>query len=573
MKAKPHSGFAFFMNKLLLRLALLPAGLWRKAGADVGQLQAILGVKLKMDDRKPLNFGRQQAKKKNRRFSSIIGVLVSFFTGMIYILPLIRFEQERMLGLSLFFTMFLFLLTFTLITDFSNVLIDTRDKLIVLPRPVSDRTLTASRILHIGIYLFRIVLPMSLPGWITLGILDGWRAVLWFPLPLLLLMFTALFLVTGIYMLILRVASAARFKDIISYFQIAFSITIFAFYYLVPKATDSSRIAHAKLADFPWAKYFPSYWLAATWSWIHPHSVPANTIYYSIPALLLPILLLAVTLKYLAPQFAANLGGLDSVDGEGAGSTAKKAGPNKLQNRLATLLNHRPEAQAGFLMTWLQTARSRPFKLKIYPLFAYVPIYFIYLLSLSDEASFTATWHSLAGTGRHIILLYMSSLVVLQALGLGTESEHYKASWVYYAVPLSEPGALMAGAFKAMWVKYLLPFFMVISIFVLSIWGASSLLDIVLALVNVTLFAVCTVRIAYRRFPFSQAGQVSNAGSKFLRGIISLAIPGTLGAGHYFAIHVWWLKVLYLALSAILLWLVWDSYAHTTWAEVTKEEV
>src|SRR5947209_4725985 len=117
------------MNKLLLRLALLPSGLWRAADADVGQLRAILEVKLKMDDRKPLNFGRQKQQKKDRKFTSILGMFVSFVTGIMYIFPLI-FINDLILSFTTFFSLFLFLLTFTLITDFSNVLIDTRDKYI-----------------------------------------------------------------------------------------------------------------------------------------------------------------------------------------------------------------------------------------------------------------------------------------------------------------------------------------------------------------------------------------------------------------------------------------------------------
>lgn len=111
-----------------------------------------------------------------------------------------------------------------------------------------------------------------------------------------------------------------------------------------------------------------------------------------------------------------------------------------------------------------------------------------------------------------------------------------------------------------------------ISLFVAYVWGRNALLDIALALVNVTLFAACTARVAYRQFPFSRAEQMNNSGSKFLRVLVSLAIPGTLGVGHYLALHLWWLKALYLVLSLILLWLVWDSYAHTSWAELKQQE-
>ena len=123
------------MNKLLLNLALLPSGLYKSMGADTDQLRALLEVKLMMDDRRPAGFGKPRTEKKNRKFSIILSMVISFFMGLFYCMPL-GIIQNRLLGLSGYFTLFLFMLTFTLIVDFSNILIDTRDKYIVLPRPV-----------------------------------------------------------------------------------------------------------------------------------------------------------------------------------------------------------------------------------------------------------------------------------------------------------------------------------------------------------------------------------------------------------------------------------------------------
>ena len=48
------------MNKLLLYIVMLPLALWRSMGADVNQLKAILGIRLILDDRKPVAIGRNQ---------------------------------------------------------------------------------------------------------------------------------------------------------------------------------------------------------------------------------------------------------------------------------------------------------------------------------------------------------------------------------------------------------------------------------------------------------------------------------------------------------------------------------
>jgi hypothetical protein len=551
---------------------MLPAGLWQRLGADPAQLRAILDVKLKMDDRKPMGFGRQQKQKKARRFAIALGMFVSFVTGLIYVLPLAQMD-DLLSGLWTFFTMFLFLLSFTLISDFSTVLIDTRDKYVVLQLPVSDRTLFLSRMLHIFIYLFRIVLPMSLPGWITLGIIAGWKALVWYPVPLMLLVFTALFLVMGVYLIMLRVASAEKFKELLSYFQIAFSVVIFATYYLAPRAVDAAGLRNFNVAEYSWVRLTPPYWLAATWSWITPLSGGPLLGYLGGLAIALPALCLWITIRFLAPQFAARLGGLDAIE---SGETTRvqrqvSAKGRGFQERLARMLNRRPEAQAGFIMAWIQTARSRTFKMKVYPMFAYVPIYFIYLM-LQSGKPFLETWQKLSQHPTYLVLLYMCSIVMLQAFAFISISEQYKAAWIYRAMPISEPGAIMAGTFKVVWIKYFLPFFAAVSAFVMAVWGAPAIPDVLLALVNITLFAACIARIAYRRFPFSQIDQTATTGSKFLRAFIVMAIPGGLGVAHYLALDMLWLKGLFLVLSALLLWLVWDSYAHTGWSVIKAED-
>jgi hypothetical protein len=203
-------------------------------------------------------------------------------------------------------------------------------------------------------------------------------------------------------------------------------------------------------------------------------------------------------------------------------------------------------------------------------MFAYVPIYFLYLM-LQSQQSLNQVWETLPGTSRHLILLYMCSVVMLQAFAFISISEQYKAAWIYSAVPLAEPGAIMAGTFKVVWIKYFLPFFGAVSVFVLAVWGLEAVSDVILAFVNITLFAACLVRVSYRRFPFSEIDQTSSSGSKFLRAMLGMSIPFMLGLGHYFAIDMLWLKAIFLTLSSILLWLVWDSYSHTGW-EVIKAE-
>ena len=209
--------------------------------------------------------------------------------------------------------------------------------------------------------------------------------------------------------------------------------------------------------------------------------------------------------------------------------------------------------------------------MRVFPTFAFIPVYFVYILT-QNHTSFTHALLHLKDHHKHLILLYMSSFVMINALSYTTISDQYKAAWVYYATPLQIPGKVMLGAFKAIWIKYFLPFFIMIAAFVLWVWGAPAIIDIILALVNVTLFIACIARISQRHLPFSIMEQMKDRGSRFVRSVLMMLIPFLLGFGHYFSMNLLWLKLLFLVLSAIMLWLVADSYSNTSWENMIRRE-
>ena len=558
------------MNKLFLNMVMLPSALWRGLGADIVQLRAILNVRLMLDDRKPLAIGRAQKQKKDRKYGTLLNIVVFLVMGFIYMIPITAIA-DRIFSLTVFFSCLLMVMTLMLITDFSNVLFDARDKYILFSRPVNDRTLVLARTLHVFIYLFRIILPMSLPGWVILGYLDGWKSAVLFPLPLILMVIMVLFIVNSVYLLVLRLAKPEKFKDVINYFQVVTSIIFFASVYLLPRLFDSEHPHDFNIISYPWLRYIPSYWLAACWSWIGYPVNLVGTALFSVLAVVCPLLCMYILVKWLTPQFSRRISGIDTVDaGEYKPSKGvKRIPPGKFYQKLANAFNRSDDAKAGFMIAWLQTSRSRSFRMRVLPTFAYIPVYFFYMLT-QNHTSFSNAFNHLGDHPKHLLLLYMSSFVMISALNYLTMSDQYKAAWVYYSTPVEIPGRIMIGAFKALWVKYFLPFFIALSVFILYIWGASSIMDVLLAMVNVTLFVSCIARISYRNLPFSIMEQMKQGGSRILKSFIVMIIPALLGVGHYLSLHLLWLKMIFLVLSAILLWLVWDSYANTSWGNVLK---
>lgn len=591
------------MNRFLLFLVMLPKGLWKSLGADLVQLKAILQAKLMADDRKPFSMGANKAverkKKKPRKNTSLLTAFVSFFMGIVYVFPIVMTRVDPVVGLAVFYTMFIFFLTFMLITDFAKVLVDTQDKLILFPRPVSDKTLMMSRVLYIIIYLLRVVIPMSLPAWILFSVFKGWVGALWFPIPLIFAVFIVIFFINALYMLMLKLSKPGKFKETVNYFQIVFSIVFFATYMLGTRMIDYEALDQSlDFKTYDWARYFPTYWLAASWSWVDPTAkLLPGTKLLSALAVIFPLFSFWATFKWLAPNFSKQLvASEDNVVAVVEKTKKKKVVKTDKQpfyKKLGNMMNRDAGSKAGFLITWMMTGRSRSFRMRVYPMFAYVPVYFFYIL-WSSKQPFMEVWNGLPDSKSYIMLLYICSFVIMQSMGFIMMSDQYKAAWVYYAAPLEKPGDVIAGAFKAMWFKFYLPYMIFIGAFVIYIWGPMAILDIILATINSTAFVLATTVAGNRVLPFSMKEQIKDsAGKTAARVIGTFLIIGVFGFTHYLLPGVngaqgnfegpaifsslmswlgWGLKLIFIILSSALLWLLFSSLKNTSWTKLKKIE-
>jgi tripartite ATP-independent transporter DctP family solute receptor len=77
----------------------------------------------------------------------LFGAFLAFF---------IYFIKDEMIRMMYFSGAFFFMTTMDLISDFSFVLLDTKDKNILLTKPVDLRTVSLAKVLHILIYMFRL---------------------------------------------------------------------------------------------------------------------------------------------------------------------------------------------------------------------------------------------------------------------------------------------------------------------------------------------------------------------------------------------------------------------------------
>jgi ABC-2 type transport system permease protein len=556
------------MDKILLRFVGFFDPVLSKAGVNTVQLHEILRVKLLMDSRRPkATFGarRGNANKKatNPWFANFAVLLMGCFMGIV-----LFFFKMPLVGQTLYFSIFIVIMALTMISDFTTVLIDTRDQFIISPRPVDDRTFAISRLMHITLYVMRLALLQGLPGLIIIGFVDGVWAVPLFFIQIIEATLLSILLVNMIYFILMRLVSPQKFKDIISYFQIGFSILIFAVYYLVPRLINVSVLKGINLLAHRWAYFLPSVWVAS-FNEVVLHQSRANLLIWLMAAfgIVLPAIGFWFVAKVLAPGFNRKLTLLATSDGSSNSIANKKRYKTDFRNKIANLLAPDPVENAGFKITWKLAARTREFKMKVFPAFAYVPIYFLYFALNGKGETLAEKYERLQNSNNYIFLIYLTTFVLATILQNVSQSGKYKSAWIYYALPVDKPGKILSGMYKAIIALYFFPYCLVISIIIVFVWGPSSINDIILAFLVSTIYGMLMALFMVKGLPFSRPVVVKGR-SKMITSFVIVALIGVVGFGHHYLMQ--WERVIWVLLIPALLlnWLMFSQYKKQTWDNI-----
>lgn len=558
------------MDKIFLYFVLLISPLLRKAGVDTNQLYEILKVKLMIDNRRPSTMLAVKRKAQNSSKVSSPWLVTFFMILMGFFISLVLFLNKMpFVGQTFYFLVFMVLMSITLISDFTNVLIDTRDQFIIMPRPVNDRTVAVSRILHISFYVLRLALLQGLAGIIMVGFADSIWAVPLFFLQILLATFLCIFFVNIIYLLLMRSVSPQRFKDIISYFQIGFAVLIFGTYYLLPKLINVSVLENISLITHWWSWILPPVWIAGINELIiHGARAGSVSIILALLGLVTPIAGLWFVVKVLAPGFNRRLTIIATSDGNNSTSPkVKTVKPAGIMDKIANLVAPGPIENAGFKVTLKLAARSREFKLKVYPAFAYVPIYFLYY-ALNGKGSVSDRIYNLQNGHAYIFLPYLCTFILLSVLTNISMSEKYRSAWVYYAAPVANPGELLSGMYKAIVIGFYLPYCLIISIPVVIVWGPQAINDILLAISVSIIYGMLMALFTVKGLPFSKPVVVKQGGGRMVTSLILLAFIGGVGFVHYLIAR--WEMVVWIAIIpfAIINIVMFHYYKKQTWENI-----
>lgn len=516
------------MNGLFLMILSWLRPLIIRLGADADQVRAIVSLKLVLDNRRTYTAfaSQQQYKHKERSNSFWLMLLLYAFMGLAGMGMLLgAYDRAPLFALSFSFVIPMLLVGMALISDFSTVLLDSSDNSIILPCPVTSRTLLVSCLVHICLYLIMMALATSVASIVFIGIRFGLPMALVYFVFILLATLLIVFLTNLIYLLLMRFASEEKLREVITYMQIIVAICFYAGYQILPRMIETTDRAITVTVQW-WHYVLPPVWLGGAMELVLTGTFDRVHLVLLALSIVTPFVGLWVTVKYLTPLYSQRIA---SIDTETRSATSAEGQSIDRIEWLARLFSNNAAEEAGFALTWRTMLRDRQFKLRAYPALGYmIVLFFVFFWrSPAMQTNFQSDGFST------LFPLYLSSLMLGNALNLIWYSDQYKAAWVYASAPLTEPGSVMLGAVKAAIVQFLFPAQFVISAIVLYMVGWQAIDDVLLTFCANMIIAILYAIVSGYHLPFSTPVTQMTKGANVARTLGAMLLITLLGFAHW----------------------------------------
>ncbi|MDI7742481.1 hypothetical protein QMK38_10745 [Lysinibacillus fusiformis] len=530
--------------------------LFRGLGIDYKVMRKILQVKLTMDGRRVPTIFSQNAKKKDKEpTNQYIKSLWIYVLFGLFLIPFLLMGENYLFQMSMVYGIFTFFIMTSLISDFSSVLLDIRDRNILYPKPVDRKTISAAKLMHVMIYLSYLTIALvGIPLIVSLFV----KGILFFLITLvniILLDLLIVVLTALIYFLVLRFFDGEKLKDIINYVQIGLSLAVMIGYQLIGRSFEIFNLTVTFNLEWWQVFVFPIWYGANTELLLNRNFEPA-TILFTVLALLVPILAMWIYIK-LTPAFEHNLQKL-SYHGN-----AKEKRKSKLRQTLVNIICRSKEERAFFRFATMMMKNEREFKLRVYPSLGFsivIPLIFIFgafrsdLDNLSNSNSYLSIYFSL--------IIIPTIMVVLKFSG------KYKGAWIYKAAPLDKLAPMFSGTIKSFIVNLFLPIYLLLSIIFVVLYGAGILPDLIVVFLHACIYAVICFMLLNKSIPFSQSFDEYNQNGNGIIIFGLMLIVALLAGLHYLSTLFAYGTYVYLVIVILGLVILWKQAFNITWEKI-----
>jgi len=554
-----------FYIKILFLLRPIFLGL----GVNFEQIVAIVEVKLKIDNRRArFNQWNKKQSESNGTFFLMLGL---YFLMACAISAFIYFSASIIAIYSLIFAVMMFMLAMTLITDFSAVILDSNDNAILLPRPIDDRTLLIARITHILMYLLSMMLALAIPFLVVTMHLYGVLAAISFLLISLLSLILIVFLTNFFYLVLMQFTSEERLRNIINTFQIVLTVIFMGGYRLVGRLVNFDALMNGVDSKVHWWHFLvPPIWMGNCMNIIIKHEFDSTKFLFLFLTLTVPFMVVFLVNNGFSGVFNQKIAGMDIAKRQEKipNKTSKKG----LVETLSSIFTGTSMERGTFEFVWKITSRDRKFKLRIYPSLAYLLIYPVFMIGTGrgDGSFVQQIEHLRESTGMGIVVIYLCGTVLLTIRSQISQSEDFKAAWLYELAPIGKPGEILSGSLRAIMVKFLLPITLLLSLVLSVIWGVNLLDDLLFGMLTIINLDLLLSIGMSNELPFSTEIK-KNGGGSFIRNMTYFFITGIIGFIHYLMMQVPYVIGVFMVIQLALALFLFKKYREVAWEKVRME--
>ena len=514
-----------------------------KMGIDYEMMRKILHIKLTMDERRVPTLFNQASTKKDKKYGYIKSLWIYVLISLIFI-PFVGFGDNYLFQMSITYAMIIFMIMTSMISDFSSVLLDIRDRTILSTKPVTAKTINAAKFMHVLIYLTYLTMALTaIP--LLLGLYkQGFFFFIIMLFELVIINIFVVVLTAMLYIMILRFFDGEKLKDMINYVQIGLSLVLMIGYQFLVRSFELVDLNFTIVFHW-WSIFLIPMWFAAPFELLLNGNHSLFTIIFSVLAIVMPVLSIWLYIK-LIPAFERNLQKLLST------SKSKQEKANFLKTFLLQLVCRTGEERAFYRFASLMMKQEREFKLKVYPSlgFAFV-IPFIFMINVSglEDVDYAVSMAYLN--------IYFSMLIIPTAVFMLGHSGKYKAAWIYKIFPLDDYTDLKKGSLKAFLVKLYIPLYVVLSIVFCFIYGTRIIPDLLAVLVASCLYTVVCYISYGSKIPFTKPYDEMSDAQGWTMFVLFIPLGGLAGIHYFMATQITYGVWMYLAVLIIVNIAVW----------------
>ena len=381
---------------------------FEKRGIQFDQLRLILATKSLLASRESSGLGsmfnnNKRGKRSRLRITFLWNTVFGAVLGLLLLIP-----ASIVTTFTMFMTVQLLTSFLAILTSYSSLILDPRDRTVFAARGVNDRTLSFARLLNICFYLGMTLLAMGGPGIVISSFHYGPIVAIGGFIALLFSGILSLMLALFVYLLILRFFDGERLRNMLNLVQILLMIGIYAGGQLPNLLPQSMSIFGASISDqFSWL-FIPAFpaWFAGL-PMLFAGQVTALSLLLAGLSVVIPVAMTLIFFHF-SGVFEVYLEKLNQGN----------ARPRKLGwwfRGISALMTRPGEERTYFTLGWRVLGSERDYKLRVYPQLAYgliLPL--IFIGNELREMSFKSASHFIAYAGIGIIVALAPALVNLR---------------------------------------------------------------------------------------------------------------------------------------------------------------